>query len=124
MTEGLLKIAGAVMSPKDVAAAQLEAYNRQDIDAYMAFFTADCVIADVGVGVTENGADAIRHRYANMFQKFPHNRAEIVHRIVLGDKVIDHERVIRSPGGESFEVAAIYTIKAGKIARVDFVKPA
>jgi hypothetical protein len=111
------------MSPKDVAAGQLEAYNRQDIDAYMAFFTADCVIADVGAGVTEQGAEAIRHRYANMFQKFPKNHAEVVHRIVLGDKVIDHERVTRAPGGDSFEVAAIYTVKAGKIARVDFVKP-
>jgi hypothetical protein len=112
------------MSPKDVVAGQFDAYNAQDINAYMAFFAPDCVIADVGVGVTENGAEAIRHRYANMFQKFPHNRAEVMHRIVLGDKVIDHERVTRGPGGESFEVAAIYTVRAGKITRVDFVKPA
>lgn len=111
------------MSPKDIVAGQLDAYNRQDIGAYMDFFSAECVIADVGAGVTENGAEAIRHRYANMFQKFPQNRAEVVHRIVLGDKVIDHERVTRSPGGDSFEVAAIYTVRDGKIARVDFVKP-
>ncbi len=38
------------------------------------------------------------------------------------DKVIDHESVERAPGGESFEVAPIYTIKDGLIARVDFVR--
>jgi hypothetical protein len=42
--------------------------------------------------------------------------------MVLGSTVIDHEKVTRAEGGESFEVAAIYTIAGGKIARVDFVK--
>ena len=37
-------------------------------------------------------------------------------------RVIDHERVYRKPGPVSFEVAAIYTIAGGKIARIDFVK--
>jgi len=36
--------------------------------------------------------------------------------------VIDHERVLRSPTSEPFEVAAIYTVRDEKIARVDFVK--
>jgi len=36
--------------------------------------------------------------------------------------VIDHERVARKPGAETFDVAAIYTIRGGKIARVDFVR--
>ncbi len=36
--------------------------------------------------------------------------------------VVDHEKVSRAPGGESFEVAPIYTLANGKIVRVDFVK--
>jgi len=28
----------------------------------------------------------------------------------LGDTVIDHERVARKPGGDTFDVAAIYTV--------------
>ena len=57
-----------------------------------------------------------------MFSDFPENRVELLNRIVLGDTVIDHEKVIRRAGGETFEVAAIYTVAGGKIARVDFVK--
>lgn len=111
------------MSPEALVRTQLDAYNAQDIDAYMACFSSDCVIADLNGPVTEAGAAAIRHRYANMFQKFPQNRAEVLHRMVIGATVIDHERVSRVPGGETFEVAAIYTIKGDKIVRVDFVKP-
>ena len=33
-----------------------------------------------------------------------------------------HERVERAPGGDNFEVAAIYTLRDGKIARVDFAR--
>ncbi|MDF2901664.1 MAG: enzyme family protein, partial [Phenylobacterium sp.] len=39
-----------------------------------------------------------------------------------GARVIDHERVKRSPDADPFEVAAIYTIADAKIVRVDFVK--
>jgi hypothetical protein len=41
---------------------------------------------------------------------------------VLGDKVIDHEDVSRGPDGPRFQVAAIYSVRDGKIARVDFVR--
>jgi uncharacterized protein (TIGR02246 family) len=101
---------------------QLDAYNAQDIEAYMACFSRDCVIADLNGAVTEAGADAIRHRYANLFHKFPDNRAELIHRIAHAGIVIDHERVIRAPGGETFEAVAIYTVRDGLIVRVDFAK--
>jgi hypothetical protein len=101
---------------------QLDAYNAQAIEAYMACFAPDCVIADLDGPVTETGAPAIRHRYANLFQRFPQNRAELLARFGAGALVVDHERVSRSPGGESFECAAFYTIAGDTIARVDFVK--
>ena len=43
--------------------------------------------------------------------------------MVLGNTVIDHERVDRGDGTTAvFEVAAIYTFRGDKIARVDFAK--
>ena len=110
------------MTPPAVAQGQLDAYNAQDLDAYMAFFTDDCVVADLNGPVTMEGAAAIRERYAKTFATYPQNKAHLVHRMVIGQTVIDHEDVERAPGGDRFQVAAIYTIRAGKIARVDFVK--
>ena len=110
------------MTNLEIAQAQLDAYNAQDLDAHCSYFADDVVIADLNGAVNCQGATAYRERYAGVFAQFPQNRAELVNRIVVGDQVIDHERVSRGPDGPVFEVAAIYTFKGGKIARVDFAK--
>jgi hypothetical protein len=110
------------VSPTDIAQGQLEAYNRQDLDGHCAFYADDVVVADLNGAETSHGIAAYRARYEKLFAEFPENRADVVGRIVVGDTVVDHERVARKPGGDTFDVAAIYTIRGGKIARVDFVR--
>jgi hypothetical protein len=111
------------MSLADIAQAQLDAYNAQDLDAYCGYFTDDVAVADVGGEPNLRGNAAYRERYAGAFAKFPNNRAELLNRIVLGNVVIDHERVDRGDGTTPpFEVAAIYTFNGDRIARVDFAK--
>lgn len=111
------------MSIADIAQRQLDAYNAQDLDAYCAYFTDDVVVADVGGEANLRGNAAYRERYAGAFAKFPNNKAELLNRIVLGNVVIDHERVDRGDGATPvFEVAAIYTFNGDRIARVDFAK--
>ena len=112
----------AVLKNLDIAQAQLEAYNARDLDAHCAFFAEDVVVADLNGAVTIESRAAYRDRDAKVFADFPQNHAELVNRIAVGDRVIDHERVRRSPQAEPFEVAAIYTLANGKIVRVDFVK--
>ncbi|HEY4265901.1 MAG TPA: nuclear transport factor 2 family protein [Micropepsaceae bacterium] len=101
---------------------QLDAYNAQDLDAYAGCYAPDVIVAGLNGAVTETGRDALRARYAKAFATFPENRARLVNRIALGNTVIDHEDVSRGPGKEQFEIIAIYTVKDGKIARVDFAK--
>jgi hypothetical protein len=72
--------------------------------------------------VTIQGMAAYRAKYEQVFGDFPQNKAKLLNRIVVGNTVIDHEHVERGPEGPTFQVAAIYTIAGGKIARVDFVK--
>ncbi len=101
---------------------QLDAYNAQDLDAHCACFAADVIVANVGEEPNLRGIEAYRARYENLFGEFPQNRAEALSRTVIGDKVIDHERVWRSPDVTPFEVLAIYSFRDGLIARVDFVR--
>ena len=106
----------------DIASKQLDAYNAQDLDTYVSFFAADCVVSGLNGVPTETSRDAIKARYAKAFAQFPQNKAVLKNRIAVGNTVVDHELVIRAPGGEQFEVIAIYTFKDGLIARVDFAK--
>ncbi|MBI1338686.1 NTF2 enzyme family protein [bacterium] len=110
------------MTPLERVAAQLDAYNRQDLDGHCAHFSEDVEVADVGGGVRFRGKEAYRATYKKVFTEFPKNRAEIVNRMQIGDRIIDHERVRRSLELEPFEVLAIYSFRDGVISRVDFVR--
>jgi hypothetical protein len=105
-----------------VAQEQLEAYNAQDLDTYVSYFAEDCIVSGLNGTPTETSRDAIKARYAKAFAAFPQNKAELLNRIAVGNTVVDHEKVIRAPGGEQFEIIAIYTFRDGLIARVDFAK--
>jgi uncharacterized protein (TIGR02246 family) len=110
------------VSNLDIASKQLEAYNAQDLDAYVGYFAEDCVVSGLNGSPSETSRDAIRARYAKAFAQFPENKAVLKNRIAVGDTVVDHELVIRKPGGEEFEIIAIYSFKDGLISRVDFAK--
>jgi uncharacterized protein (TIGR02246 family) len=106
----------------DIAQKQLDAYNAQDLDSYVSFFAPDCVVSGLNGTPTETSREAIRARYAKAFAQFPGNKAILKNRIAVGNTVVDHELVTRAPGGEQFEIIAVYTFKDGLIARVDFAK--
>ena len=110
------------MSAVDVVQRQLDAYNAQDLNAFLETYAPDCVICDLNGAVTQNGRDEIAARYSAMFAQYPQNKARLVNRIHLGDVVIDHEDVTRGPDGPRLEAVAVYTVRNGLIARVDFVK--
>lgn len=112
------------MSRENIAIAQgqLDAYNVQDLDTHAGFYADNMVIANLNETPNLEGIEAYRERMAGVFSGFPSNKVELLNRMVLGNKVIDHEKVMRSPSAEPFEVVAIYTIENDKIARVDFIK--
>lgn len=104
------------------AQAQLDAYNAQDLDAHVACFADDVVIADFNGAENLHGIAAYRERYAQVFAQYPANHAKLLGRLACGHVVVDHEEVRRHPDQAAFEVLAIYSFTEGKIARVDFVK--
>jgi hypothetical protein len=105
-----------------IAQKQLDAYNAQDLDTYVSYFAEDCIVSGLNATPTETSRAAIKARYAKAFAQFPQNKAELKNRVAVGNTVVDHELVIRAPGGEQFEIIAIYSFRDGLIARVDFAK--
>jgi hypothetical protein len=108
----------AMLSPLEIVEAQFEAYNAQDVDRFCSFYAADCVVTDLKGKVILEGREAFRQRFAKTFADYPENRAWSEHRFTLGNLVVDHEVGERVPGGERFELIAIYTIWDGLIARL------
>ncbi|MGD9813925.1 MAG: SgcJ/EcaC family oxidoreductase [Hyphomonadaceae bacterium] len=109
------------MSAETIVQRQLDTYNAQELEAFLACFADDCLLCDISGAVIQNGIGQIRARYAQLFAQYPKNRARIVNRIAVGDVVIDHEAISRAPG-EEFEAIAIYTVRGGVIVRVNFAR--
>ena len=99
---------------------QLDAYNAHDLQRFVAVYSDD--IRVFRLPATEPilaGKAAFTDHYATQRFHLPGLRAEVVNRIVLGNKVIDHERVygVRE---RPYEVVAVYEVADGLIRTVWF----
>lgn len=99
---------------------QLEAYNNRDIDAFVNTYAVNIKLYTFPNEVTTQGQAALKREYASFFENTPDLKAEIVNRIVLGNKVIDKEKV--TINGNIFYAVAIYEVENGLISKVTFIQ--
>ena len=99
---------------------QLEAYNNRDIDAFVKTYSFDIKLYNFPNEVTTQGQAALKRQYASFFENTPDLNAEIVNRIVLGNKVIDKEKV--TINGQTFYAVAIYEVENDLIKKVTFIQ--
>lgn len=111
------------MPALDVVQRQLEAYNAHNLEAFAACYAED--IQMFRMPSTEpmiNGKAALKEFYgANRFMS-PSLCAEILNRIVIGNKVIDHE-LVTGAQKDPFEVVVIYEVQEELIKRAWSVWP-
>jgi len=106
----------------ETAVCMIEHYNAQDADAYVALMTETACEAMYRGDVLRDGREGVRAGLKAMFAQFPQNRAEILSSHRLGDRVVLHEKVVRAPGGEQFEVMSIYSFSGDLVDRVEFIR--
>lgn len=102
---------------------QLVAYNKRDIDGFLEPYSEEVKIYKYPNTFRYEGKKKMRDRYGKYFQSYSEIDCVIVSRTVLGNVVIDHERVTRTMGKQTSvsEAIAIYTIENGKISEVRFI---
>ena len=107
--------------PETVVQRQLDAYNSRDVEAIVATYADDAQQFEHPSKLLASGAAQLRERFAARFQE-PNLHAALLHRAVLGNVVIDHERVTRTfpEGTGQIEMVAIYEVQQGRIARAWF----
>lgn len=100
---------------------QVNAYNARNIDAFLDTYSDDVELYNFPNQLISNGKDQMKKRYENFFTATPNLYCEIVTRMLIGNKVIDQEKV--RAGKETLRAAAVYEIQNGKIKKVTFVRP-
>jgi len=109
-------------APESVVQRQLDAYNARDIEALMATYAEDAQQFEHPSKLLASGSAATRERFVARFKE-PNLHATLLNRIVMGNMVIDHERVTRTfpEGAGQIELIAIYEVQDGRIARATFI---
>lgn len=111
------------MSPEAVVQEQLDAYNARDLERFVAVFSDD--VQCWRLPATEpfvRGKPALARHYADNRFNRPALHADVQARIVMGNKVIDHER-IHGVHDTPFEATAVYEVRDGLIRSVWFLSP-
>jgi len=108
--------------PEPFAQRQLDAYNDRDLARFVREYTEDVQVfrlPDAKPVIV--GRDALAAHYRDNRFNLPELHAELVNRMVFGNKVIDHEVVHGVPNGP-LDAAAIYEVTERGIAKVWFVR--
>ncbi|WP_188916085.1 GNAT family N-acetyltransferase [Pseudoduganella buxea] len=111
-----------MMTPVQVVQAQLDAYNAHDVEALCRIYASDAGQYQHPDTLLAAGSAAIRERFAARFAAAS-PRAELLHRIVTGRTVIDHEKVhsLGAEGPGYVELVAMYEVKEERIANAWFI---
>jgi uncharacterized protein (TIGR02246 family) len=106
----------------EVIDALVRAYNAHDAAAFAALFSPNANAYEHPGTLAQEGSAAIEAYYARRFAELPELKTEVLHRIVVGDYVIDHERVQRAHDQEPFETVAVNLVRDGQIQRLDIIR--
>ncbi len=108
-------------SPEALAQRQLSAYNARDVEAFLEPYSDDVEVYDYPGKLLYTGKARMRERYTGLFAASPNLHCELLGRMVLDNVVIDHEHLTGHRDGVT-KAIAIYTVRDGRITRVEFVK--
>jgi hypothetical protein len=111
-----------IQDPQVAAQGQLEAYNKQDIEAFLIWYSDDVEVYNFPDELLYKGKDKMRERYSNAWKLNPDQRVVVINRIINSNTVIDKEHVTgRANGIENF-VIAVYKVEKGTINKVYFIR--
>jgi len=104
-----------------IVARQLEAYNRHDLDGFMACFAPDASMENGEGKLIAGDVVAIRERYRSRFEANPGLHSELLNRIEVGTYIIDDEHLTGFADGSNQHVVLVYRIENDLIASVRFL---
>ncbi len=111
-------------SVEQVVQENLDFYNKRNIDGFMSSFSEEIKI--FSLGKTEPnfvGKQEVRKIYTRLFKNSPSLHSNILKRIVIGNKVIDHESITgRNGNRDVLELVLIYEVSEEKIYRITVIR--
>jgi len=111
------------LSPEQVVARQIEAYNAHDVEAFAATYGDDVELGELpSVRPAAKGKAGLKADYLRIFKENPDLHASAKDQIASGPWIIHREKVTGLAGRkDAVEVVVIYQVKEGLIRKVWFL---
>ncbi len=112
------------LSALQVVQEQLDAYNARNIDAFAAVFHENVEFVEFSNGTTTiKGKAEMVERFTKFFEDNPELQSNLSSRMVIGNKVIDHEKITGLSNRTGvYELVVIYEVKEGLINKVTTIR--
>lgn len=101
--------------------AQLDAYNKRDIEAFVKPYSDSVEVFMFPNKLMYKGKEILRKDYAEMFANTPDLFCTLKSRMVIGNTVIDEESVVFKKDRPAMHAAAVYKVEKGLIVAVYFI---
>lgn len=109
----------------EVVQAALDAHNAHDLDAFLASMADDVTFLSLDGDVLVTGRGRVAEIWGARFEAHPELVADITHRTVIGNRVIDEEQLcLDGRDHPCVELVAIYTVEGGLIQTMHVIQPA
>ena len=112
------------MSPEEVVQENLDFYNQRNIEGFMASFSENIKVYELGSAKpSATGLLKVEKIYTELFKNSPKLHSTILKRIVMGNRVIDHESITGRNGNfEVLELVLIYEVENEKIIKITVIR--
>lgn len=107
-------------TPEELANAQLEAYNKGDVEAFLVPFSDSVKVYNDKGALLYQGKETMRDQYSAGFERMPELHCKILNRIAVGNTVVDHEEVTFGQGRKVYAIV-VYKMAKNKIQEVHFI---
>lgn len=111
------------MTPEEIIQKQLDAYNSRDIDTFVACHAPNAQLYSFSEKEPfVKGQEQIKATYSEIFKTSPILYSKLINRMVMGNKVIDHEEITGRKGVDILELIAIYEVDDTTIIKAHFIR--
>ncbi len=109
---------------EQIVQENLDFYNNRNIEGFMTSFSEDIKIYTLGQSnPSVVGKEEVRKVYTRLFENSPKLHSNILKRIVIGNKVIDHESITGRNGNAGIlELVLIYEVNQQKINQITVIR--
>jgi hypothetical protein len=105
--------------PSKIVQKQVDSYNAANLDAFVNCYAENVVVSYFPADIWYEGHKRMREIYAGLSPERKTYEVEVLKRITIGNKVIDHEKV--AGGGRIQMQVAIYEVGNGAIDSMTFI---